>query len=124
MIVKRGRTKNHPHIIAKIPQGYHKIYLSEIECLEAQNKKAIFHLCSGKVQEALGTFSNYAKPLTIENGFFKCHRSYIVSIPQVDHFNTAQIRTRSGMPGAYRSRIRERIQRSIFRIHVSKGDHK
>ena len=81
----------------QIPQGYHKIYLSEIECLEAQNKKAIFHLCSGKVQEALGTFSNYAKPLTIENGFFKCHRSYIVSIPQVDHFNTAQIRTRSGM---------------------------
>ena len=94
---KAPQDEESPHIIAKTPQGYHKIYLSEIECLEAQNKKAIFHLCSGKVQDALGTFSNYAKPLTIENGFFKCHRSYIVSIPQVDHFNTAQIRTRSGM---------------------------
>ncbi|MEI3517375.1 MAG: response regulator [Clostridia bacterium] len=94
---KAPQDEESPHIIAKIPQGYHKIYLSEIECLEAQNKKTIFHLCSGKVQDALGTFSNYAKPLTIENGFFKCHRSYIVSIPQVDHFNTAQIRTRSGM---------------------------
>lgn len=85
------------HVIIKTIRGYHKIYLHEIECLEAQNKKVIFHLVGGQSQEALGTFSNYAESLTMENGFFKCHRSYIVSIPQVDYFNSGELRTRSGI---------------------------
>lgn len=85
------------HIIIKTIRGYHKIYLHDIECLEAQNKKVIFHLIDGHCREALGTFSNYAESLTMENGFFKCHRSYIVSIPQVDYFNSADLRTQSGV---------------------------
>lgn len=85
------------HIIIKTTRGYYKIYLHDIECLEAQNKKVVFHLRSGSSHEALDTFSSYAEALTLENGFFKCHRSYIVSIPQVDYFNSAEIKTQSGI---------------------------
>lgn len=85
------------HVIIRTSHGYHKIYLHDIECLEAQNKKIIFHLTGGEARDALGTFSNYAEDLTMENGFFKCHRSYIVSIPQVDYFNATELRTRTGI---------------------------
>ena len=85
------------HVIIRTSHGYHKIYLHDIECLEAQNKKVIFHLTGGEARDALGTFSNYAEALTMENGFFKCHRSYIVSIPQVDYFNATELRTRTGI---------------------------
>ena len=46
------------------------------------------------MQDAL---SNCAAALTLENGFFKCHRSYIVSIPNTDHFSSTEVLTRSGL---------------------------
>ena len=54
------------HVIIRTSHGYHKIYLHDIECLEAQNKKVIFHLTGGDARDALGTFSNYAEDLTME----------------------------------------------------------
>lgn len=86
------------HVIIRTTRGYHKLYLHDIECLEAQNKKVLFHLTGGKTKEALGTFSNYAESLETENGFFKCHRSYLVSLSQVDYFNSSEIRMQSGLP--------------------------
>lgn len=77
--------------------GYQNILTHTIECIEAQNKKVIFTLSDGTSNNALDTLSFYEKILTYEKGFFKCHRSYIVYIPAVDHFTTAEIQTKSGM---------------------------
>lgn len=85
------------HVIIRTTRGYHKLYLHDIECLEAQNKKVLFHLTGGQTKEALGTFSNYAESLEAENGFFKCHRSYLVSLSQVDYFNSSELRMQSGL---------------------------
>lgn len=64
--------------------GYQNIYLHNIEYLEAQNKKVIISISNGDKIEAIGTLSYYEKRLTLEKGFFKCHRSYIVYIPAVE----------------------------------------
>ena len=77
--------------------GYQNIYLHNIECLEAQNKKIIFTLSNGQKVETISTLSCYEKLLSLEKGFFKCHRSYIVSIPNTDHFNSTEVLTRSGL---------------------------
>ena len=33
---------------------------------------------------------------TPEDGFFKCHRSYLVYLPNVDHFTPSEITSKSG----------------------------
>jgi len=83
--------------IIKTSFGYHKIFFNKIEYIEAQNRKVVFLLKDGTAVEALDTFSNYAEIFTPEKGFFKCHRSYIVSIADVDTFNSTEITTKSGI---------------------------
>lgn len=76
--------------------GYQSIYADTIECVEAQNKRIAFVLSDGSRRDMSGTLSHYEQMLTCEKGFFKCHRSYIVYIPAVDHFTSTEILTRSG----------------------------
>ncbi len=85
------------HMVVKTMSGYQKIYIHHIECMEAQSRKVIFHLKDGLTAEALGTFSGYAETLMEYQSFYKCHRSYMVCLPNIDHFNSAEIITRSGM---------------------------
>lgn len=89
-------SKETPAILLKTTSGYHKVYLHQIEYLEASNKKVRVFLQSGTELEALETFSHFQELLTLENGFFKCHRSYLVNIFNVDYFSSIDINTKSG----------------------------
>lgn len=77
--------------------GYQNIYLHTIEYLEVQNKKVIINLIDGRRIETTGTLSYYEKLLPLEKGFFKCHRSYIIYLPAIDHFSNTEIVTRNGI---------------------------
>ncbi len=77
--------------------GYQNVYLHNIEYLEAQNKRVMVVLSDGSKIETVSTLSFYENQLTIDKGFFKCHRSYIVYMPAIDHFNNNEIITKTGM---------------------------
>ncbi len=84
------------NLLLKSAFGYHKIYLRDIEYIEAQNKQVAFFLNSGPplmVTEPLYSFEN---KLLVQDGFFKCHRSYIVSMPRVNSFTAGDITMKSG----------------------------
>lgn len=87
---------NPESITIRTESGYQNIYLYQIECVEAQNKKVVFTFSDGIVLETLGTLSSYEEILNCEKGFFKCHRSYLVYIPAVDHFTASEIMTKGG----------------------------
>jgi len=76
--------------------GYQKIYLHDIEYLEAQNKKVIIFLKSGQSIEVIQPLYTFGARLSDSKGFFKCHRSYLVYLPNVDYFNNVEIKTKSG----------------------------
>lgn len=76
--------------------GYQKIYLHDIEYIEAQNKRVFFFLESGKVVEVVQPLYTFEAELDDSKGFFKCHRSYLVYLPNVDYFNNTEIKTKSG----------------------------
>lgn len=76
--------------------GYQNVLMHHIEFIEAQNKKVKLALYDGQRLEAIGTLSYYEKLLTVEKGFFKCHRSYIVYMPAVEHFSATELVTKSG----------------------------
>lgn len=84
------------YLVLKTEFGYQKLYYRDIEYIEAQNKLVLFYMRNGKVLSTVNLLRSFESKLDSSEGFFKCHRSYIVSIPNVDTFNMSEIITRSG----------------------------
>ena len=84
------------NIVLKTAFGYQKLYFHDIEYLEAQNKRVVFFLRTGKTVEAAQPLHFLEDKITENDGFFKCHRSYLVYMPNVDHFSMTEIMTKSG----------------------------
>ncbi len=91
------RNESEPEsIVLRTHFGYQKVYFKDIEYVEAQNKKALFYIKNGDIIESLDPLLSFSSAFTDRDGFFKCHRSYLVYIPNVDRFNAAEIVMRSG----------------------------
>ena len=84
------------NMVIKTVTGYQKLYFHEIEYAEAQNKRVFFHLRSGNIIESTEPFHSFEDRFSSQVGFFKCHRSYLVYLQNVDHFTTAEITMKSG----------------------------
>ena len=67
-----------------------------MEYAEAQNKRVVFFLRTGKTVEAAQPLHSLEDRITENDGFFKCHRSYLVYLPNVDHFSMTEIITKTG----------------------------
>lgn len=84
------------NIVIKTTIGYQKLYFHDIEYLEAQNRKVFFYMQNGKLVETNEPFYSFEKKFMGNVDFFKCHRSYIIYIPNVDHFDNRSITTKFG----------------------------
>jgi len=84
------------NLTLKTVGGYQKIYLHDIEYIEAQNKRVFFFLRSGKAVEVIQPLYTFETELSDSKGFFKCHRSYLVYLPNVNYFSKTEIITKSG----------------------------
>lgn len=78
---------------AQTALGFCKIIVDEVEYLEAQNKEVHVHLSNGTTIEIRELFSACEEFFSIDKGFFKCHRSYLVNLAYVEQFNKNQITT-------------------------------
>lgn len=76
---------------AKTAAGFCRITLADVRYLEAQNKKVLVHLSNGKTLEIHELFSTCAETFSPENGFFHCHRSYIVNLNCIEQFSKKDI---------------------------------
>ena len=84
------------NMVLKTAQGYQRVYFHDIEFAEAQNKKVLFYLQTGQVVTTITPFHVVESQFLEEEDFFKCHRSYLVYLPNVDHFNASEIFMKSG----------------------------
>ena len=84
------------NIVLKTAFGYQKLYFHDMEYAEAQNKRVVFYLRTGKTVESAESLHSLEDRLCLNDGFFKCHRSYLVYLPNVDHFSMTEIITKSG----------------------------
>ena len=84
------------NIVLKTDFGYQKLYFHDMEYAEAQNKRVVFFLRTGKTVESAESLHSLEDRLCLNDGFFKCHRSYLVYLPNVDHFTMTEIITKSG----------------------------
>lgn len=85
------------HLVVKTSSGYQKMYFHNIEYIEAQNKRVVFYLRTKTEVEVNEKLSYFDDKFSNNSSFFRCHRSYLVYLPNVDHFNRSSIITKSGM---------------------------
>jgi len=80
-------------------RGIHAMYqipVADIEYIESQNKRILFVLSGGETIISGEPLYAYEEKLTLEEGFFKCSRSFIVNIHLIETFMARELRTRSG----------------------------
>ena len=78
------------------PTAVHRVELRNIEYIEARGKKVLFVLSSGSTIESNQPFYFFQDKLLLEDGFFKCHRSYMINIYQITSYTQKEIQMRSG----------------------------
>ena len=74
----------------------HRLLLSDIEYIESQSKHIIFYTTDNKSVESVAPLYDYENRLLLEDGFFKCHRSYIVNIHHIASYSHSEIFLQSG----------------------------
>lgn len=109
-------------IIVKTDKGYRKIYYHLIECVEAQNKKVLFCLNDGECLEVLDTFVHCSNELTTNDAFYKCHRSYLVHMPAIDHFNSIEIETKTHKKVSIARSYAKSFKEAYFEYMFKEGD--
>ena len=87
---------NSKYILIKNTPTVHRIDLNSIEYAEAQGKHVIFFLSDNSQIKSSEPFYIYDNMLTANDGFFKCHRSYIVNIYRISKYTPKEITMRSG----------------------------
>lgn len=69
----------------------HRLPLSSIEFVESQSKHIILYTVEGKTVMSTEPLYTYENTLTLKDGFFKCHRSYIVNVHNINSYSSTEI---------------------------------
>ncbi|MDE6252765.1 MAG: LytTR family DNA-binding domain-containing protein [Lachnospiraceae bacterium] len=77
---------------AHTASGFCKIAIDDIDYLEAQDKQVLVHMADGRTIEIREQLSACESVFLPDNGFFRCHRSYIVNLKRVEQFTKKEIR--------------------------------
>jgi len=83
-------------ITVKSLHAVHRIELRSIEFVEAQGKQVIFSLAGASTVTSTDPLYFFEDLLLPCDGFFKCHRSYIVNIARIAKYTSKEITMRSG----------------------------
>lgn len=76
---------------AQTNEGFCRIVIEEVNYLEAQNKQVLVYLSNGKTIIIRELFSKCEEVFSLEHGFFRCHRSYIVNLNCIEQFSKKDI---------------------------------
>lgn len=107
-------------IVVKSAKALHHIEVQNIEYLEAQNKNVIFALADGTSVTSVRPMYSYEDELSLEDGFFKCNRSYIVNIHRIDTYKSNEIRMRSGCRISISRNFHKEFEAAYFEVMFGK----
>ncbi len=82
-----------PFFTARTTDGFCRIFITDVDYLEAQNKQVLVHLSNDRTLVIRELFSKCAEIFSPENGFCCCHRSYIVNLNNIEQFSKTEVTT-------------------------------
>lgn len=76
-----------------VQSGYdtYNLAINEISFVEATNRQVVFNMKDGRSIATRDTLTSIQEELLKYPAFFKPHRSYIINLQYVEHFNTKEI---------------------------------
>ena len=69
----------------------HRIFIDNIEYIEAQNKNTLIYLTDGSTIKSNTQLYVFEEELQPKDGFFKINRSYIINVCYVDSYTTKEV---------------------------------
>lgn len=84
------------YITVKSASAVYRIKAQDIAYLESQGKLVIFYMADGQILSSSEPLYAYEKMLLLEDGFFKCHRSYLVNLYKIRSYTHKEITMNSG----------------------------
>lgn len=102
-------------ITARDMSAVYRIELRNIEYLEAQRKQILFALSDGSTIKTHDPLYSFEGQLLLEDGFFKCHRSYIVNLHRINTYTPKEVVMRSG----YRIPISRSCQKEFEKAYFT-----
>lgn len=78
---------------ARTADGFCRIEIDDVDYLEAQNKQVLVCFTDGRTIAIRELFSRCSEFFSLENGFCRCHRSYIVNLSHVEQFTKKEVTT-------------------------------
>lgn len=88
--------QNARSITVRSASAVHRIKLDNIEYIEAENKRCLIALCDRSTVESINPLYFFEAKLLLSDGFFKCHRSYIANMYQIDTYTAKEMKMHSG----------------------------
>lgn len=83
-------------LVIRTANAVHRILHQDIEYVESQNKQVLLYLSSGSSLRTATPLYALEPQLLPADGFFKCHRSYIVNFHRIETYSQKEIIMRSG----------------------------
>lgn len=83
-------------ILVRGATAVHHIRLQDIESIEAQNKRVLLTLANGTFIESTEPLYSFESKLLLDDGFFKCHRSYIVNLYRLKSYTQKELLMQTG----------------------------
>lgn len=108
--------KDEPSLLLKTGHGFQKVYYKDISYIEALNKKVLFHLIDGRHLDVVDTFKSVEERFAGNELFFKIHRSYIVYLPNIDHFDNSTVYTVCGAAIPIARGMGKSLQNAYFHV--------
>ena len=108
-------------ICVRSAHALHRVAVADIEYIESQNKRILFVLANGQTILSGEPLYTYEEKLTLEDGFFKCSRSFIVNIHRIDTFTAKEIRTQSGARISISRSCHREFEKAYFSVLFGKA---
>ena len=87
------RRREGRHILLKLDGIMRKVALRDILYLESRNKKVAIHTTEGahEIRRSMETME-----AALDDGFYRCHRCYLVNLAQIADYGPRAIRLENG----------------------------
>ena len=89
--IYQKRVSKQKFLLIKSASVTHRIFIDNIEYIEAQNKNTILHLTDGTTIKSTNQLYVFEEQLTPKDGFFKISRSYIINVCYVHSYSVKEV---------------------------------
>lgn len=110
------------YIFIKNQHSVHKIQINYINYIEAQGKHVKISLTSGEELISDQPFYYFKTTLLAEDGFFSCHRSYVVNIMHIATYTSKEIVLNSGVKIPISRNCHKEFETAYFESAFGKVD--